>query len=670
MRVDLQTQHYLAAGLGALVLGAGTLAHTPGRMRNRLFALFCAALALWNLAKVCELSGVKPTWPWPAVYLLGACAAAPLGVHFVVRVAGSSGQRFRGALPWLYAAAAILWISALTPAYHHQPAWNIAAMTVMGGMTAIGVLAIGRHMKSLPEGLHRNAARLVAFGAAIAAVGGLSDLLPRGPGDFFKFGPASILVFLLIVCGILLRHRFLDVHSFLAEALAVIVGAVLASAFLYGTQRLGGNGLFPLLVATLVLITIWGPLWRILLSGMRSLLGSGDPVAAALMNVSGRLPSAQEPADLWRTIDDGLRRLPGSLHVCIRVRRTPADPFQTIYRSADYPQTGDGEPDYASLSVLLEAELVPVTRYYLELEATETSGSRRSRAVAALQDLRRLAAELAVPLQRGETIAGWIAIGGEHLRQYPSAEVAAAFLAVGNQALACLDRIEAQSEARRRAALAAVGEMAAGLAHEVRNPLGAIRGAAQVLSAGTGPTQTEEMLGIIEAETGRLGRVVGDFLDYARPASPRRDAVDLADLARRVLRAAEVAGMDMRAEVVLKSSPARARGDPDQLQRAFANLVRNAREAAGPEGRLRVEVGRDSDGRCAVRFEDNGPGIPPEVMARLFEPFLTTKPGGTGLGLALVHRVVQAHGGEVRVEGRPGLGAAITIVLPADMEAA
>ncbi|MBI1950892.1 MAG: hypothetical protein HYS34_05955, partial [Acidobacteria bacterium] len=411
------------------------------------------------------------------------------------------------------------------------------------------------------------------------------------------------------------------------------------------------------------------PIWRALLSGFRSLLGGGDPVAQALVAVSGGLHVAQAPGEVWKAFDAGLKRLPGNLRIEIVLRRAPAEPFRLAYRSDPDAATSRTEID-RGLPALLERERSPVTRRFLEVEATETWGERRERAAAALAQLEESRAELAVPLLRGDILAGWIAIAGEHLREFPSAEMAAAFLAVGNQALAGLDRIEAQAEARRREALAAVGEMAAGLAHEVRNPLGAIHGAAQVLSTGADAGQTREMLEVIQEETGRLGRVVGDFLDYARPGSPRRQAVDVAELARRVLRAAEIAGMKLRADLRVGDGAARALGDPDQLQRAFTNVVRNAAEATGPGGLLRVEIGRDEAGRITVRFEDNGPGIPPEQVARLFQPFHTTKPGGTGLGLALVHRVVEAHGGTLGVEGRPGLGAVFTIALPPAKEAA
>jgi len=238
------------------------------------------------------------------------------------------------------------------------------------------------------------------------------------------------------------------------------------------------------------------------------------------------------------------------------------------------------------------------------------------------------------------------------------------FVAVANQAVASLERADALERAKHRQALAAVGEMAAGLAHEVRNPLGAIRGAAQVLTGGADGERAREMLEVIEDETERLGRVVGEFLDYARPDSPKRDRIDLVDLARRAIRSAETTGGAPRFELIATERPTGV-GDADQLLRAFHNLIRNAAEATGPGGSIRIEVDSDSERRPRIRFEDDGPGIGPEQMASLFQPFHTTKPNGTGLGLALVHRIVETHRGEIRVDGRPGKGAAFTIVLPA-----
>jgi signal transduction histidine kinase len=141
--------------------------------------------------------------------------------------------------------------------------------------------------------------------------------------------------------------------------------------------------------------------------------------------------------------------------------------------------------------------------------------------------------------------------------------------------------------------------------------------------------------------------------------------VDLEALVRECLRNAELGGRGIRAELSVDPDTPRALGDRDQLQRALDNLVRNAREAAGEEGSLRVELRPGRAGEVALRLEDDGPGIPPEELPRLFRPFHTTRPGGTGLGLALVHRVMEMHGATIRVEGRPGRGAAFILFLPA-----
>jgi signal transduction histidine kinase len=172
------------------------------------------------------------------------------------------------------------------------------------------------------------------------------------------------------------------------------------------------------------------------------------------------------------------------------------------------------------------------------------------------------------------------------------------------------------------------------------------------------------MLGVIREETARLERVVGEFLDYARPASPRREPVDLADAARRVARDAGLAGLDVRIDLDVEPETPPAAGDPDQIRRVFENLVRNAAQATGPGGTLRIRIA-SSGGRVTARFEDDGPGIPDDRLASLFQPFQTTRVGGTGLGLALVHRIVEAHAGEIEVDGRPGIGAVFTLTFPA-----
>ena len=173
------------------------------------------------------------------------------------------------------------------------------------------------------------------------------------------------------------------------------------------------------------------------------------------------------------------------------------------------------------------------------------------------------------------------------------------------------------------------------------------------------------MLAVIDEETDRLGRVVGEFLDYARPGTTRRMRVELEELCRKVLRDSEAAGWGLRSEVIVSPNAPAAAIDRDQLQRALANLVRNAFEAAGAGGNLRLVIEPGAPTRVRVRVEDDGPGIPDAMTSRVFRPFQTTKSGGTGLGLALAHRVLSDNGGSIHVERRPEGGTRFTLDMPA-----
>ena len=146
-------------------------------------------------------------------------------------------------------------------------------------------------------------------------------------------------------------------------------------------------------------------------------------------------------------------------------------------------------------------------------------------------------------------------------------------------------------------------------------------------------------------------RAVGEFLDYARPGTTRRERVELEELCRKVLRDAEAAGWGLRSEAIATVGVLPAAVDRDQLQRALANLVRNAFEATGIGGSLRLVIEPGTAGRVRLLVEDDGPGIPEAMVARVFRPFQTTKNGGTGLGLAL-HARDAGMGGWVRIAAR------------------
>jgi signal transduction histidine kinase len=229
-----------------------------------------------------------------------------------------------------------------------------------------------------------------------------------------------------------------------------------------------------------------------------------------------------------------------------------------------------------------------------------------------------------------------------------------------------LDRAQAQLVQRER--LAAVGELAAVVAHEVRNPLGAIFNSLSSLRRHLhlgGDAQV--LFGILEEEAARLNRTVSDLLSYVRPLAPARRPQDLAELSREALALAlrthgpDRAGIlaEVRAEV---AAPAAV--DAALVRIALTNLVVNAVQAMPDGGQLSITVAPEERG-VGIAVRDSGKGISSEVLERVFEPFFTTRASGTGLGLAVVRRIAEAHQGRVAVQSAPGQGATFTLWLPA-----
>ncbi len=224
-----------------------------------------------------------------------------------------------------------------------------------------------------------------------------------------------------------------------------------------------------------------------------------------------------------------------------------------------------------------------------------------------------------------------------------------------------------QEQLRRRDRMAAVGELAAGLAHEIGNPLAAISGSVQVLSRVAPPaSEQKRLLEILLQESQRLDRTIKAFLRFARP-SPRKitefEVGTLLEESLALLRNSPEVGAAHRIEVDLDPPRAHLQADRDQVSQIFWNLARNAIRAMPKGGALRI-IGRGSADDYRLRFEDQGQGMGAEQRARLFHPFQSRFDGGTGIGMAIVYRIVEEHGGTIQVESTPGVGTRIDVALP------
>ena len=232
-----------------------------------------------------------------------------------------------------------------------------------------------------------------------------------------------------------------------------------------------------------------------------------------------------------------------------------------------------------------------------------------------------------------------------------------------------------EDEVRRGERLSALGGMAVGIAHEIRNPLGAIRGAAQLLRREAGPgSPWEHHVEVMLREIDRVNRIMEQLLDLARPIPLNLVLVNLAQLLDRILLLHEDAGRQQSVRMVRHYDPSLppVPGDEDRLAQVFLNLVRNGIEAMPGGGTLTIvtRLPLTSPFETAhrplieVQVRDEGEGIAPELLERVFDPFVTTKAQGLGLGLAIAHRIIEEHQGVITVESQPGKGTAFACFLP------
>ncbi len=224
--------------------------------------------------------------------------------------------------------------------------------------------------------------------------------------------------------------------------------------------------------------------------------------------------------------------------------------------------------------------------------------------------------------------------------------------------------VAAEAAMRRSDRLAALGQLSAGLAHELRNPLGSIKGSADLLARSASRNDpgsvviAKELAEIISSEVDRTNSLVTRFLDFARPLEPRRELTDLAAVIDRAIRRSK-AEVVRDYEVSLPPVPI----DPELMEQVFLNLLSNAAEASLPGAPVTVRT-REVDGQAEVSVIDTGCGIAADQLDTIFNPFVTTKQTGVGLGLAIVSKIVDGHGGKMSVESEPGQGSTFRVSLP------
>jgi signal transduction histidine kinase len=321
------------------------------------------------------------------------------------------------------------------------------------------------------------------------------------------------------------------------------------------------------------------------------------------------------------------------------------------------------------------------------LPPAPSSRGGRGAPAAIAEELKRLSdaraamgvmkAGICMPLAAGDRLVGFLACWDERVQEAFASDEIAALIEVADRCALVIENSKLYLAMKERDRLAALGEMSAGLAHEIRNPLAAIKGAIQYLDPKKLPEDDREFLEIMIEEVNRLNGVVTQFLDYSRPIKPSMEPGDANEILERTFKLLQPeVPQSVEVTLELAGGVPRVQCDAEQLKQVFLNLALNAFQAMPQGGRLSVStrVARDElafwrEGArktdvVEIRFRDTGPGIPEEARESIFVPFYTTKEKGTGLGLAICQRIVKAHGGSISVRSPHDGGAEFTVSLP------
>ncbi|WP_404363054.1 ATP-binding protein [Corallococcus coralloides] len=692
--MDIRTQSALLASIIGLALGVSMLLR-PGRPRVlTLYSVFTLTVAGYYLSLFFHSIFPPQDYPWVSRIALGATVAVVslvpgAAVAFFLEFLGvSKGAHQAGRR--LALLSGVLGLTVAVTPLADKPWARLALGAWVLGTLFTSVSLLVHRVRTTESRIEQFRLAYLAIGAGAAVLFNGLDFLSRNDIPFPTLGPVFATLYLFFLAQTLLRLRLMDLHELLGKiASQTVLAIILASVFTVLTAWVDENTslfVFNTVVAAFVILILLDPLRtkveemvvRIFFRERFALLGT-------LGALRVRMASVIEISELARVVLDALHETGRVTHASVYLIAEDRPGYRLLDSRGPLPvallDTAAARGVLFAVASGQKAVLLEnIERRISVMRVQAVEGKRFRDELKRLNDTRaallQMKAGISVPLMGNDRVIGFLNLWDERVPEAYASDEIALILEVSERMATVLENSKLYEKIRERDRLAALGEMAAGLAHEIRNPLGAIKGAAQCLDPKKLPGEDGEFLDVIVEEVNRLNGVVTAFLDYSRPLKQNFGPTDLNEVVTRTMRLIQN-DMPPTAElaVELDLRLPRAEGDAEQLKQVLINLVQNAVQALGPQpGRITVRTEkpeRFGDIRSAgaefveVRVSDTGPGIPADQQPHIFVPFFTTKQKGTGLGLAICQRIVKNHGGSISVQSKVGEGTAFIIRLPA-----
>ena len=654
----------------ALAIAASVLLRVRPRKAHVLFAALAGDVGLWYLAQWQFHAGRADFWERSTAVL--AVLLPQFALHLFDAILPDRDRR--STLLSIAGGLAVPMLLLVLTEHRHGLVRGAVILYVFG-LIAAGLTSLAlRGERSGSRATQRRVRFLVLMGA-LAAAFSLADFLWFIGAPLPPVSAVLSIVFLFALSESLIRARLVDLYDILGQLLvSTALAFSLAGIFYVFVVLLGGFDTMYLgaILAAIVILVLFEPLREMAeIYAHKVFFRERVDLERAVTRARRELIHVLELKEMQNVVMSGLeasRRATGAaLYVYDPVGRD-------LVLGASFGPTAPTRIDPATAHPMLERLDQQPSLSFEELSRQVTERRRRGLMREVEADERLLAAagvfgafspSLCLGVYGAQhELAAILLVIDDRVRDAFSPDEVSLLESLAVQMGVVIENSRQHRRLQERDRLAALGQMAAGLAHEVKNPLGAIKGAAQLLGDSPGglDASEREFVGIILEEVERLDRVVGSVLDYARPSKGDVGSIDVNSIVRRTLTLlGSDRATDWSVSTDLDSALPHARADAEQLRQVLINLIRNAIQAMAGAGKVVVSTrlrGERSNAASSawieIQVRDEGPGIAPQVLDKLFVPFFTTKASGTGLGLAISQRVVEEMGGRIEVDSAAG----------------
>ena len=698
--MNIQALSNLLAAIVVMAIGASVVLRDRRRRTYTSFGMLTAAVGLYDLLRFLSEASAHPVFDW--AQFIPAAFIPPTSVRFFRALMAEpviGGRNRRPSVTYVWTG---LWLIVIAYAgfnpIHESPWFRVPfGVYVFAGLYRC-VLELYWQYRATINRAEKARIRYLTIGSFAATTMSVVDFLPFAAVSSLSIGHFLVILYLYFLSQTLFRYRLLDLNE-LVGRIAVLATLVTILSVTYGlllSWVAGGEqqGLFILntIVASFVILVLVEPVRNFLETAIpRWLMRDRHDLRLRIDVLRRELTNVIDVREMVGRILDSLDSSRRVTHAAVYIVDADGAGYDLLGNLGPRPTERLDIAVRRPFFDRLREGSIQLEGLAAELLRLETGrGGAPEKELELLDSIARsldeTRANLAIPIlgssdDDGEQpVLGVICLKDERLRNAFGSDDLDSFYLLAGQAAITIENSRLYERVKERDRLAALGEMAAGLAHEIRNPLGAIKGAAQLLTDKQGQPvdvdEAEDFIAIIVDEVNRLNRVVSQFLDYARPYKGDADELEMNDLVGRTVKLirsqGDAAARSIAIELDLADNVPVVRGDAGQLQQVFLNLGLNAIQAMDEAGgTLTVTTSRRIGWKggiigtyVAIRFQDTGPGISSAHMKNLFIPFFTTKDGGTGLGLSISQRIVSQHGGRIEVRSQEGQGSAFTVLLP------